>query len=32
MDRATMSMTCIPMMMLNLGMDMKERDHEHPCR
>lgn len=32
MNRATMSMTCIPMMMIPLGMDMKERDHEHPCR
>ena len=31
MDRATMSMTRISMM-IPLGMDMKERDHEHPCR
>lgn len=30
MDRATMSMARITMMMIGFGMDMKERDHEHP--
>ena len=32
MDRTTMTMTRIPMMMIPLGMDMKQRDHEHPYR
>ena len=30
MDRATMNMARIPMMMICFGMDMEERDHEHP--
>ena len=30
MDCATMNMIRIPVMMIGFGMDMKERDHEHP--
>ena len=30
MDRATMNMPRFPMMMIGFGMDMEERDHEHP--
>ena len=30
MDSAAMIMTRIPMMMIGFGMDMEERDHEHP--
>ena len=30
MDRATMNMSRIPVMMICFGMDMEERDHEHP--
>ena len=29
-DRAAMNMTRIPMLMIGFGMDMEERDHEHP--
>ena len=32
MDRTAMDMTHVPMMMISLGMDMKQRDQEHPCR
>ena len=31
MDRAAVNMTRIPVMMIGFGMDMEERDHEHPC-
>jgi len=30
MDRAAVNMTRIPVMMIGFGMDMEERDHEHP--
>ena len=30
MDCAAVNMTRIPVMMIGLGMDMEERDHEHP--
>ena len=30
MDCATMNMIRIPVMMIGFGMDMEERDHEHP--
>jgi hypothetical protein len=30
MDSAAMIMIRIPMMMIGFGMDMEERDHEHP--
>jgi hypothetical protein len=30
MDCAAVNMTRIPVMMIGFGMDMEERDHEHP--